>query len=105
MNSFVKINFYGDNASIVCTFLNQQEGTKRKCSIQYGPGEGCHNLSLASQGNSTSNKVVISLSIQLPEELIYCFSVTASNGTHTVIIKALFNVGRWSISSLCEFNA
>lgn len=99
MNGFVETQFNSDTTSIICTFVNQQENlnTQKFCSIQYGPGESCHNLSKTSQRNSTDNKIVLRLSIQHPEELTYCFSVTAGNGTHTVGIKEVFNVGRWNM--------
>ena len=78
--------------SVVCTFLNQNNGVEKTCSITYGPvGGNCKTFKQTSQ--TLANDIVI---VGLPLEEIeqeYCFSVRASNGSFTAIVEGTFKNG------------
>ena len=97
IEDFVSIKFNQTTSSIECSFHIQQENSlkSRSCSVVFGPGGDCRNLSQNSSGNSTTNSsVIINLNIEQDsnDSELYCFHVTAANGTFTVVTKRIFNV-------------
>ena len=95
VTSFVSIKFDPDTSSFVCTFLNEQERSSKFCNIRYGPGDDCDNSHLRSnKANSTTNTLVVGISIQPVIEAQYCFSATASNGTYTVGVTGIINLSK-----------
>ena len=62
----------------------------------FGPGEDCRNLSQSSSENLTANNsVIVHLNIEQQDtnnNELYCFHVTATNNSHTVVIRKVFNV-------------
>ena len=62
----------------------------------YGPGEMCTNLSLSSRSQSTTSNVVIIDYHLLPpprSESVYCYVLTAFDGTFSTSIQGIFSTG------------
>ena len=95
IEDFVSIKFNQTTSSIKCSFHIQQENSLKSCSVVFGPGGNCRNLSQSRSGNSTTNSsVIVNLNIEQDsnDSELYCFHVTAANGTFTVVTKRIFNV-------------
>ena len=97
IEDFVSIKFNQTTSSIECSFHIQQENPLKSCSVVFGPGGDCKNLSQSSSGNSTTNSsVIINLNNIIEQDSndseLHCFHVTAANGTFTVVMKRIFNV-------------
>ena len=63
--------------------------------MAFGLGEDCRNLSQSSSGNSTTNNsITVNLNIEQDSNDIklYCFHVTVTNGSLTVVTRKVFNV-------------
>ena len=79
--------------TVTCSFHQQTENIEKYCSIEYEPSrENCNkpqNLRKFANGSTSGNVVLFTFSnseqFQPQEE--YCFTVTASNGTFTVLIE------------------
>ena len=97
MNQFVNIEFDLLSTSIRCVFKQQTlTTTEKSCSIVYGPGEQCTNLSLSSRSQaSTTNFVIIDYQpLPLPQsESVYCYLLTAYDGTFSASIEGTFSTG------------
>ena len=96
---FISVVFELVTNSIVCNFQTQKThaSNKKLCSIDYGPeGESCSSFSQTSQ--STSDMVRIGLPLQLSPTAQYCFTVMASNSTHTAIVEGTFTPGHVNIT-------
>ena len=93
-NAFVQLSFDMVLKTVTCLFIHQHDTSTKHCSIMYGLlGKACNILGYQSSSN-TSNHVQIGLPIdyllhQSPKE--YCFRVTASNKTFTVIVEGSLN--------------
>ena len=90
INRFLAVKFDSSGSTITCIFLNQQDNSEKSCSIAYGLcGENPH---LSSQGvpTSTSNSIILQLQFENKTEFDYCYLVTASNGTFSVIVEGRF---------------
>ena len=95
IKEFVNIEFNQTASSIECSFHSQQESTFKSCSVAFGLGEDCRNLSQSSSVNSTTNNlVIVNLNIEQDSNDIelYCFHVTVTNGSLTVVTRKVFNV-------------
>lgn len=90
---FVNMTVDTELSIFICHFLKQSNTSEKSCSIRYGPGESCNNLSSTSQMNSTGNYLSLKLSLQPHVQLIYCFSVSARNGTNEIVTKGVFSAG------------
>ena len=81
---------------VTCLFHEQTENCEKYCSIEYGPSrENCkpQNWRKFTTNSSTStNELLLFPSVQFQPEEEYCFSVTASNGTFTVLIEGTTTV-------------
>lgn len=80
-----------------CTLLDQLTINNISCNIAYSPEQWCllnTNLEseLSSQSNSSSVTIEL-LDFPHSQNNIYCYTVTASNGTHTVKVEGVFNAG------------
>ena len=107
---FVRISLNISSSYITCLFYHQSNSTK-KCSFIFGllvnSKANCKLLSSSNMSNtSTNERVYVGFSIgetQLQDE--YCFTVTASNGTFTVIIEGSFVAGvdhRILVLDICD---
>jgi glycopeptide antibiotics resistance protein len=81
---------------VTCFFHQQTENGEKYCSIEYGPSrENCksHNWIKFTTNTSTSGNVVLLIPLNDSEQFQpreeYCFTVTASNGTFTVLIEGI----------------
>lgn len=93
-NMLVSVFFNQMAGTITCSFFNQEEIGNLSCTVEYGPGEDCNNLTFTSQGtSSTSNSVILPLSNSLSTVRVYCYTATASNRSHTVISMGIFYTG------------
>ena len=84
------IKFDADTSTFFCNFLNQQERTENICSVQYECNNQLHKMN---QTNSTTNSMVAVKLLNLLDNTKYCYSVTASNGTSTVVVIGTFYRG------------
>ena len=107
-NGFVHLSFDMVLKTVTCLFIHQQDtSTKHSCSIMYGLfGKTCNTLGYQSSLN-TSNHVQIGLPIdyllhQSPKE--YCFRVTASNKTFTVLVEGSLNFNFTTGPGKCKHN-
>ena len=96
-NVFVDVVIDLSLTTVFCKFLNQQSSSIKSCTIEYGPSGRCDRLPYSSQNNHTSYSTTVT--IDLPTfplfftEMMYCFTVTANNGTHTVKVDGNFYTG------------
>ena len=96
-NNFVDVVIDLSATTVFCKFLNQQIINTKSCTIEYGPSGRCDSLPYSSQNNHTSYSTTVT--IDLPTyplfftEMMYCFTVTANNGTHTVKVDGNFYTG------------
>lgn len=86
-NKFARVEYNSATSIISCVFRDQLNTTGRLCTVMYGH---CHQeLVQSSEGYTTAetpNTVMLRLMLSgLNQE--YCYVVTASNGTNTVIVK------------------
>ena len=96
-NEVVNVEFDLLSSSVHCIFNKQTPtGTDKSCSMDYGPGEMCTNLSLSSRSQSTtSNLVNIDYHLLPPpqSESVYCYVLTAFDGTFSASIEGTFSTG------------
>ena len=98
INTYIEVKFDFLTSRLQCIFLEQQGVNNMSCSIGYSPEELCLSNLLESE-NSASNtsSVTVELSdFPYSQSNMYCYTITASNGTHTVNVKGLFNAGMYS---------
>lgn len=93
-NNFVKLKVDLASSSIICEFLQDSNDTK-ECSIIYGHGEDCDDLSLNSQLESSTHKII---RVGLPgliyhKPSTYCFVATASSASFVATVKGTFRTG------------
>lgn len=85
-NLFVEVQYYDSATSIIlCVFLNELDTSEKSCSIQYGLC-GQEQTEMAAD-NTTTSSVMLNLDLtNTGSNLMYCYSITARNGTYTVIV-------------------
>lgn len=70
----------------------------------FGPGDDCRNLSQSSSGKSTTDNsiIIVDLNIERDSNVnrLYCFHVTVTNGSLTVVTRRVFNVSHSSVNTL-----
>lgn len=83
-NEFVKVE-YNPTASVITCIFQHQWNTTKLCSVVYGP---CHQNLVHYQASNTSNSDTVLLNIK-PDLLdqMFCYIVTASNGTFTIMVE------------------
>jgi hypothetical protein len=69
---------------IICTFVNQQDNSKKSCNATYAPCGGAQQPQIAYNDTSESRLV---LTLMLADQIEYCYTVNASNNTVSVIIE------------------
>ena len=96
-NRFVNVEFDLLSSSVHCVFEQQTlTSNEKSCSIVYGPGEQCRNLSQSSRSDSsTMNSIVIDYQpFPSPQsESVYCYVLTATDGTFSASIEGTFSTG------------
>ena len=88
------MTYDSSTSTVVCKFLNQPSTvmTTRSCRIDYWQcRQGSINLK-AIQENTTSDIATINLEMLHDSSQTYCYTITASNGTH--IIKVEGQIGK-----------
>ena len=79
---------YDSTAStITCVFLNLLDTSLKSCSIQYG--QCSSEMMKTASTNTTTESATVTLNIHASGSI--CYNVTASNGSHTVIVQG--NIG------------
>ena len=95
-NSLVQVEFDALLSSAQCIFM-QPTRNEKSCSIVYGPGEDCSNLSLSSEsGITTLNYVTIIEGLLIPQLQSgskVCWMVTASDGPHIARVEGILTAG------------
>ena len=93
-NNFVQVMYKEatSESSISCIFLNQSDTSEKTCCIthrlcdQMGPES---NVQVCSRNSPYS----IQLKVSDHSSQHYCYTVTASNNTHTVKVEGTFTIG------------
>lgn len=95
MNSHIGVAIDLSSLTVLCKFHNQQDiSSNKSCIIEYGPSDSCESLPYSSQNSlSTSSTVTIDLLTHpgFHNVRMYCFTVTATNGSHTIKVDGKFN--------------
>ena len=89
-NDFVSVNIDLSASTLTCLFWNSWNNTTKTCSVQYSQ---CNQELVFIDGNSTSNRVVLQFDIPRRSDC-YSYTVRASDGTNTVIVKDRFESGK-----------
>ena len=93
-NNFVQLSFDVVLKTVTCLFIHKKDTSTKHCNFMYGLlGNTCNVVGHQSSSNA-SDRVRIWLPIdhqshQSPKE--YCFRVTASNKTFTVLVEGSLN--------------
>ena len=99
-NNFIEVIVDLQSSAIICKFINRQPNNLKLCSVVYGSGDTCDNLSnygLGSDTTFTSESVIIHLPVlSQSTRMIYCYVVTASNDTFTAMFTGTFSTGKHS---------
>ena len=89
INQYVNVRFNQGNEStriILCIFPNATNQSKLLCNVEYKPCQKQNMTSRAVGIRNSSDTVIINLSVNL-ELKTYCYTITASNGSYTVLIE------------------
>ena len=71
-------------SSIYCTFLNDQDMSRKSCNISYAPcGE---ELKKDVQGNTSMDRIQLQLRLD-SSTTDYCYVVTANNDTFKILVQ------------------
>ena len=92
---FVDVTVNLASEIVTCLFLQQTENCEKYCSIEYAPSRENYKpqnwRKFTANTTATGNVVLLFPSLnnseQFQPEEEYCFTVTASNGTFTVLIE------------------
>ena len=101
-NGFVNVTAFRNSSTIVCKFLNWQNGSNSTCTLHaYGSQNGCHsdenkhsthNIPHMKTSSSDSHTVILDIAdIDFQPSNVYCFVVTASNGSFTAEVIVNFD--------------
>ena len=101
-NGFVNVTASQNSSTIVCKFLNWQNGSNFTCTLHaYGPQNGCHSdenkhsthsIPHMKTSSSDSHTVILDIAdIDFQPSNAYCFVVTASNGSFTAEVIVNFD--------------
>ena len=70
-----------------CTFQDRQDTSQKSCSIRYGPCRGkLSDTAETTSANESPGIILLMLNPQLIGQT-FCYIVTASNTTYTVIVE------------------
>ena len=113
-NKFVDISYDAASKTIICVFQNDHAHGQKSCSVRYGiqstEGTYCNiNVSLPPWTNSTnnSNHVYVTKMDAIGHEIprgSNCFTATATNGKHTLIINGSFVIVEGKNHFQCGFS-
>jgi hypothetical protein len=102
-NRFVDVIVSENSSTIVCTFLDWQNGSNSTCTVRAyrsSINNGCedvvhstHDRLYMKTSSSDSDTVTIRITDfqQAPSRIVYCFSVIASNGSFTAEVIGSFD--------------
>ena len=89
------------STSVTCTFLNQEESSMKTCSIAYYRSNSCgldELSSLPTKQIAQNASNTITIGIPFIDQLrggdgMFCFIVSANNGTHAATVRGTLNRG------------
>ena len=95
-NHYLGVQFDLLRSNVHCTFLGQQQSDEKFCAISYNPGEMCTD-DFVHKSNISGNASHF-LTVKLPvvprsQSNIFCYTITAGNGTFTSKVEGRFNAG------------
>ena len=102
MNNFVQV-MYRENSTISCVFLNQSDTSEKECCVTYGlcdRREAQHKNTPTCNRNSPYN-----IQLEVADRSRYCYTITASNESHTVKLEGIFTLGIYSSISNILFSS
>ena len=91
-NNLVNVNFISSTRSIECTFLNKPQDSVKMCSANLTYGASCDVSLGVYSSTGPTNLLNIPIINFLSDVSNYCFTITASSGSETVIIEGTLNV-------------
>ena len=84
-NQFVEVQYDSATSTISCVFINELDTSEKSCSIWYGVCD--QEQTEMAADNTTTSSVMLNLDLtNTGSNLMYCYSITARNGTYTVIV-------------------
>ena len=92
-NQYIDVKFEqlgADSTRVVCTFLNEPESrtsSVKSCMIVYRPCEQQNMTFQVAGTRNSSNTIVIDLPVNLESSSLYCYAVSANNGSFTVQVE------------------
>ena len=84
-NQFVAVTFDPNSNTFTCSFLNQQDASRKLCSLSYGFDR--QQLTFTANDSNTSATVSLVLATDIQKERQFFFIVTASNSTYTLTVE------------------
>lgn len=86
-NNFVEVTYYTDSYMIICTFDDPKNITGKLCTIVYGNCDS-QQMQQTLNGSSTEQSPnIVTLKLHsIDSNQVYCYNVTASNASYTVIV-------------------
>ena len=94
INDFVDIDLdFSATYTIKCRFLKQKRSAVKSCMVHYGPKQRtqCNSvLPLSRNATTTLETVLVNLQPSNNQNSVYCYHLTASDGTRTVAVVGTF---------------
>ena len=93
MNNFVKVQYTEATyeSAISCTFLNQSDTSEKTCCATHGRCDESGPESIQECKADSPYNIPLEISDRSIQR--YCYTVTASNGSHTVKVEGTFTLG------------
>ena len=92
VNEFVEIAFTSLSRSIVCSFTIEPIKSDKECKANITYGNNC-DMQLAVYSTSAPTTPLSTPPITFLNDVAeYCFTITASSGTNTVVVEGTLNV-------------
>ena len=93
--------------TITCKYLQPQTSSIKSCLIAYGPSTNttCADPPYVTQVQKFTNSTIdveLSPFPKFHNETLFCYRVTASNGTSTVAVMGTFHVGKYF--KICQYS-
>ena len=106
-NSFVKVEYFrgSGGVNISCIFQDNQDNSSKSCIIRYGLcGQNAFRMYNTVQAISNPESVnIVTLQLTLDSQLsnrTFCYNITASNDTFTVIVEGQISKLRISVPKI-----
>ena len=80
------VNVTHETNSIICTFVNRQDRSRKCCNATYTRCEGVQQPQVVPCNDSTLESQLV-LNLTLFDQITYCYTVNASNDTVSVLIE------------------